>query len=147
MPFRKLSWVVLAVIGAGILQWIIIPAPQLPPPTRQPEAAWQPPAGQRPRPQKASELLRNAELWGKLPETEAERTLADPPWRFLGIVRNGAQRFVMIKIEGQPEQSLTVNDTLPGGSKILKIEDDALCLLINGKQRRLPIHKQGPQIL
>ena len=50
-------------------------------------------------------------------------------------------------MEGQPEQRLTINDKLPGGSTILKIETDTLCILIDGKKRRLGIYETGPKFL
>lgn len=148
MPFRKLFWVVLTVAGAGILLWIIIPAPQLPPPARQPEAAWQLPGGGKPEPRQALELLQKAELWGKETEKEAQKSaMTDPPWRFVGVIAHGAERYVLIKIEGQPQQQLKVGDSVPGGSKILDIEGTTLCLLVNGKKRKLDIYPQGRQIL
>lgn len=137
----------LAVTGVGILQWMIIPAPQLPPPARQPEAGWQLPAEQKTQPQKALELLRTAELWGKVPEVAAEAAPAEPRWRFVAVTIRGRERYVLIEIEGQPQQQLKIGDTVPGGSKILDIEGTALYLLVNGKKRKLDIYPHERRIL
>ncbi len=96
---------------------------------------------------KAMEILGKKSLWGKLPEAEAAKPLNDPEWRFLGFVTSGPERFLLIKVDGQPEQRLNINDKLPGGSKILAIENDRICLLVNGKKRSLGITKISQQAL
>lgn len=93
------------------------------------------------RPEKAAEILDKISPWGKLPAPGEQPSLNDPEWRFLGIVARGSERYVLIKIENQPELQLKVGDKLPGGSQILKIEDDSLCLLINGKKRKIGIYQ------
>lgn len=147
MPMRKLFWAALTVIGAGVLQWMLVPAPVLPPPGRVADAAWQLPAAQKPQPQEALEVLQNAGLWGKVTETEAQKPLTDPPWRLVGVITGGPERYVLIMIEGQPQQQLKVGDSVPGGSRILSIEDASLCLLVNGKKRKLDIYPQGSLVL
>ena len=144
---RKFLWVMLALVGVGIVLWTIIPAPPPPPPpARLPETAWQLPAGQKPPPQKALELLRTAELWGKVPEPAAQTAPAEPRWRFVAVAIRGAERYVLIEIQGQPQQQLKIGDTVPGGSKILDIEGATLCLLVNGQKRKLDIFPQERQI-
>lgn len=131
---------------AGIV-WFLAPGPMEPARSQQQTDPWSLPAvGEGPSP-KALEVLGRANLWGALPEVAAKASLNDPDWRFLGIVGSGAERFVLIKVEGLPERRLNVNDILPGGSKILKIEDDSLCILVNGSRRRLKIHNMGAQVL
>ncbi len=127
--------------------WWLAPAPPEPRPLRTGAEPWVLPEASRTQAEKAVAILNRTSLWGKLPEAEAAKSLNDPEWRFVGIVTNGKERFVMIKVEGQPEQSLTINDKLPGGSKILKIESDQICLLINGKKRSIGIYKTGPRVL
>lgn len=139
--------VFIALIVISYSEWLYAPAPTAPEPLPQAGEPWQLPQAPKAQREKAIEILNKTSLWGKLPDAAAARSLNDPEWRFLGVVKNGPERFVMIQIEGQPEKRLTVNDNLPGGSKILKIEDDALCLLVNGKKRSLAIYKQSPQIL
>lgn len=131
---------------AGIV-WILAPGPTEPARSVQRPDPWSlPTAGEGPS-GKTLEVLGKSNLWGTLPDVTAAAPLNDPDWRFLGLVRSGAERFVLIKIDGLPERRLNVNDTLPGGSKILKIEDDSLCILVNGARRRLKIHNMGPQVL
>jgi len=92
--------------------------------------------------QQSLAVLTGASLWGKLPETGAETSLNDPEWRFVGAVARGQERYVLVKIDHQPVMKLTQGDALPGGSKIISIENDRLCLMVNGKKRRLNIYPQ-----
>lgn len=79
-----------------------------------------------------------ANLWGAV-QTAAAESLIAPEWRFSGVAVNGHENLVMITIAGQPVQALKVRDQLPGGATILRIGDDHLCLLINGKKRKLDL--------
>ncbi len=137
----------LIIITTGYVEWIISPAPPVPKKMHLADEPWELPRLAEVQAGKALEILNRKSLWGKLPEKEAAAPPKNPEWHILGIVVNGAESFVLIKKEGQAEQSLRVNDMLPGGSKILKIEQDRICLLINGKKRSLGIHKTGPQVL
>lgn len=131
----------------GFAEWWLAPGPLVPKPSRRNAEAWALPEGPKAQSDQAVAILNRTNLWGKLPEAEAAKSLNDPEWRFIGIATNGPERFVMIKVEGQQEHRLTINDKLPGGSKILKIESDRICLLINGKARSLGIYRTGPQVL
>ncbi len=131
----------------GYIEWLYLPAPPLPKSLPAPAEPWQLPSVPKVQSAKALEVLSKTSLWGKLPEVEASKPLTDPPWRFLGIVTNGAERFVLIKTEGLPEKRLAVDDSLPGGSKIIRIDNDSICILINGKKRSLGIYRTGPQAL
>ena len=132
----------------GYAEWQLAPTPTTPKKMRLADEAWELPRLPDSQTNESLEILNRKSLWGKLPEKEASALPpANPEWRILGIAANGAERFVLIKKEGQPEQSLRVNDMLPGGSKILKIEQDRICLLVNGKKRMLGIYKTGPQVL
>lgn len=131
----------------GYAAWWLAPIPLEPKPARNVAEPWALPQVQKIQSSKALDALNKASLWGKLPEIETAKPLNDPEWRFVGIVTNGPERFVLINVEGQPEQKLSINDKLPGGSKILNIESDSLCILINGKKRSLGIYKMGPQVL
>ena len=143
---RRLAFLGLLIV-IGYAEWWLAPAPPAPKPSRRGAESWALPEAPKAQPEKAMAILNKTNLWGKLPEAEAAKSLNDPEWRFVGIATNGPERFVMIKVEGQPEHRLTINDKLPGGSKILKIESDRICLLINGKTRSLGIYKTGPQVL
>ncbi len=135
-------------IVTGYITWGIAPAPPETKPTLQSNVEpWSLPTITKAQPEKNVEILNKKSLWGNLPDKVNEKPLIDPEWRVLGIVTNGPDRFVLIKVEGQSEQRLGINDKLPGGSKILKIEEDRICLLLNGKKRILGINKMGPQVL
>ena len=134
-------------IVIGYVEWWLAPTPPASQQLSRGAEPWALAEVPRAQSEKAMAVLNKTNLWGKLPEAEATKPLNDPEWRFIGIVTNGPERFVMIKIEGQPEQRLSINDKLPGGSKILKIESDTICLLINGKKRSIGIYKTGSQVL
>lgn len=136
-----------SVIAIGYAGWWLAPSPPMPRAVPKVAAPWALPNVSKAQPEKAMATLNKTSLWGKLPEAAASRPLNDPEWRFLGIAANGSEHFVLIKVEGQPEQRLTINDKLPGGGKILQVENDTLCILINGKKRSLKIYKTGPQVL
>lgn len=136
-----------AMIALAGIFWILAPGPREPDRRIPPPESWELPQGLRAPPGISPEELARAGLWGKLPDAVAEGAMQDPPWRFLGVVRNGPERFVLIKFDGLPERKLGVNDELPGGSKILQIDEDSLCILVNGSRRKLSIYKTGPQIL
>lgn len=131
----------------GYAEWLISPAPPASKKMRLADESWELPRLLDAQTGRALEILKKKSLWGKLPESGAVAPPVNLEWHILGIAMNGAERFVLVKREGQAEQSLHVNDMLPGGSKILKIEQDRICLLVNGKKRSLGIYKTGPQAL
>jgi len=149
MSISSRAWLVflglLTVIGYAA--WWLAPIPPEPKPARITAEPWTLPQAQKTQSNKALETLNKASLWGKLPEIETAKPLNDPEWRFVGIVTNGSERFVLINVDGQVEQRLAMNDKLPAGSKILKIQNDSLCILINGKRRSLGIYTMGPRVL
>lgn len=141
-------WTVLGVITVtGVASWIASPEPREIVATAKDAEPWQVPKPARATTPAAVEALAKSPLWGNVAAATASTPLNDPDWRFLGIIKQGADRIVLIKVDGQPEQRLTINDKLPGGSEILDIGDDSLCILINGQKRRLAIYKTGTQIL
>ena len=139
--------VVAALVAVSFVEWLLAPAPAAPRRLPQVSEPWHIPQTPKSQQEKALAILKQANLWGKLPDAAASSAPINPAWRILGIVRDGPVRFVMIQFDGQPEQRLTVNDSLPGGSKILEIGDDRLCVLVNGKKRALSIYSQSRQIL
>ncbi|OIR06759.1 hypothetical protein GALL_110070 [mine drainage metagenome] len=143
------GWLILLalLVLAGYVEWLLAPTPPAPRALRRAAEPWVLPPIRKAQPEQAMALLNKTSLWGKLPAVEAAKSANDPEWHFLGIATNGSERYVLIKMEGQPEQRLTINDKLPGGSKILKIENDTLCILIDGKKRRLGIYETGPKFL
>lgn len=136
--------ILLAVLGlavAGTVMWdqVTLPAAGKPPVLR--EAPWQLPDIPGNDPKNALAVIAEHTLWGSVAAT-APPPLADPAWRFVGVMRNGNERHLMISIENKPLATLKEGDELPGGSKILTIADDHLCLLVNGHKRKIGIYRQ-----
>lgn len=127
---------------ASGLSWWLAPGPQTSHTVQRHDESWVLPVASSSHTEKSAEKsvagIVAANLWGAV-QKAAEESLIAPEWRFYGVVVNGQEKLVMIAIEGQPPQSLKVADQLPGGAKILKINDDHLCLLIKGKKRKLDI--------
>lgn len=151
MPNPSRSWLLFLILLSLLCyaEWLLVPPPAAPKKLQLADEAWVlPTLSQSPTDAALAVLVRINTLWGKLPEKDvAPAGPVNPSWRIVGVAGNGAERFVMIKVEGQPEQSLAVNDKLPGGSKILSIGQESICLLVNGKKRTLSFYKTTPQIL
>jgi hypothetical protein len=63
-------------------------------------------------------------------------------WSIKGMLQEGSSRFVLVSIDDKPAEPLGVGQTLPSGEKILQIEPDRLCILINGTRRSLEIRSR-----
>lgn len=61
------------------------------------------------------------------------------PWSLTGSYSIGGQSFVLIRFDNKTAEPLKVGDSLPGGARILDIQQDKLCILIDGKRRALAI--------
>lgn len=147
----RLEWGVVSLAVAGVavavIAWFAAPGPPaVNTGAREPERWQLPQPAKGPSPQMVDALAK-APLWGNLPAGTGSAEAIDPAWRFIGIGRRGDDKFVLIKVAGQPERRLAINDELPGGSRIVEISDDSLCILINGNRRKLAIHGTGAQAL
>ncbi len=127
----------LMMFAAGV-SWWLAPDPKPRPRAQASEESWKLPAVSRSDPERAIAAIVAANLWGSV-QTSAEASLNDPDWRFSGVTVSGQETLVMVAIDGQPMRTLKAGDELPGGAKILKINNDHLCLLINGKRRKLDL--------
>jgi hypothetical protein len=129
-------------LAAG-LSWWFAPGPQTRLQAQSREESWILPVASRANAEKSAEKsvasIAAANLWGATAKMAAEVPLIDPEWRFSGVTARGKEKLVMITIEGQPLQTLKEGDQLPGGAKILQINNDHLCLLIKGKRRKLDL--------
>lgn len=129
-------------ILASAVSWWFAPGPQAPRTAQRQNESWAlPAASSGPAEQSAEKSVAAiiaANLWGTV-QAAVEQSLIAPEWRISGVAVNGQENLVMIAVEGQPLQTLKAGDLLPGGAKILKINNDHLCLLIKGKNRKLDI--------
>jgi|GEM_PF-1865327 len=135
---------IFAILAGSItgLIWLMVPGPA---PLRVlplAETPWILPVQPVSNTKDALLTLSSATLWGKLADT-VQPSDSEPEWRFVGTMLRGQDRSVIIKKDNQLEQTLVVGDSLPGGSKIISIDSDRLCLLINGQKRSLYIYPQG----
>lgn len=138
---------IFAALAIGVVIWFLAPSPAVRELPEQPAEPWKVPLGPKQSTGIAVEGLGKSSLWGVMPDAASAVSLNDPDWRILGIVKAGKERFVLVKVDGQPERRLTVDDKLPGGSVILGIGDDSLCVLVNGARRKLGIYKTDSQVL
>lgn len=139
--FGKLT-ALLMMLASG-LSWWLAPSPQAPLPVQGRADSWMLPVVSRSTVERSAEksvaAIGAANLWGAAVQAVAEVVMIEPEWRFSGVTISGQEKLVMITIQRQPMQTLKAGDELPGGAKILKINDDHLCLLIKGKKRKLDI--------
>ena len=142
MSYRRIFTAVLLLAAIAVIEWLMVPTPAAIKPGSIPDVPWKIPTLAAGNSKDALGTLTSINLWGKLADN-VQPDEGDPEWRFLGAMIRGNERHVVIKKENQPEQTLVPGDILPGGSKIVSIESDRLCLLINGTKRSLYIYPQG----
>ncbi len=139
---RKPFYLAIVLLGIAYLQWWQVPLPTLPPGAPVQEAPWALPMARQFDTKQQVATLAAASLWGK--SAQAAVTLATPPpdpaWRILGAMLRGPERYLLIKIEGEPERTLMIGESLPGGGQIVEIRDNAVCVLVNKKRRLLAIN-------
>lgn len=130
--------VVVALLAA--LMWVATPTPA--PPSVSAVAAdnWKLPDLAKDETTKHLSAIATRNLWGDALAPPAP--ISKPEWRFVGVVNNGHERSLLISIDNKPAEMLQAGGKLPGGSEILKINEDRICILINGQKRILPIYRQ-----
>lgn len=140
--FNNINVMVLIVIGlsAGVI-WQRLPEPEAPKSLTVVAEPWRLPTLPETDLRKSAETITAKNLWGAVIPAQ-QVPLNDPEWHFVGAVKNGPEHYVLIRVEQNPVETLKVGDSLPGGAKILKIGEDRLCVLVNGKKRALGIYRQ-----
>jgi hypothetical protein len=146
-PRRRLAAIV--VIGVlGLAGWRIFGASMPTESATEVGDAWDLPGRGDIAGDKLLEGLLAVDPWGlgrsvyERPKSVAAGEPAEAPprrWSFKGMLQEGPNRFVLVSIDGKPAEPLSVGQTLPSGEKILQIEPDRLCILINGQRRSLEI--------
>lgn len=131
-------WLVpIATIG---LAAILAPAPSAIQPNTDEVAGFELPAEVTPRNYETKlAKLDERNLWGNVRSLSEPQVLTDPKWWLSGTGGVDKERFVIMEREGSQPEFLKVGDNLPGKAKILEIQQDALCILIEGKKRKLPV--------
>lgn len=149
MGLSARAWILPLVLPlmAGWMAWGTSPELPAAKAARLTEEQWA--LGRIPAPdlKKAYDYLSTVSIWGKVEAVKKDEPLTDPAWRFLAVMVNGTEKYVVIDIEKQPNRLLKVGDQLPGGAKIHEISRGSVCVIVNGKKRSLPIYPQGRQIL
>lgn len=144
LHFISNNIIILLLVAAGVAAgwiWKALPDPAAPRPAAATAEKWQLPTHAEPDHKKNAEAIVARNLWGAVVKAQ-DVPLNDPEWRFAGVFRNGPERYVLISIDKKPAEMRKEGDTLPGGSKILKISEDNLCVLVNGKRRTLEVYRR-----
>ena len=71
-----------------------------------------------------------------------EESLTPPDWRIAGVYAKGPQSAIIISVPGQPDQTLGLGATLPGGARIAGISAERLCIVVDGRRLSLNIHRE-----
>ena len=142
MNLRRFYILALVLSGFAVVVWLVVPTPKEVRSLSVAQESWKLPTQPVFNTKDILATLNSAGLWGKLAEIVQPSDI-EPEWRFIGAMGRGQERQVIIKKTNQPEQILVPGDSLPGGSKILSIDNDRICLLINGQKRSLYIYPHG----
>jgi hypothetical protein len=86
--------------------------------------------------------LKERNLWGDAvmaSAVAASEPLTAPDWNIIGVASNTAVTTLLLSFSNAPERliELKVGESLPGGAKIMGIEQDKIRILLNGKPRQL----------
>jgi len=139
--------ITLAIIGiAAVLIWVNSPTPAGLGSAAPSREEWRLPsaikAATETETEKRVQTLSTRNLWGTVTAAALPEIPHDPAWRIAGVITVGAERQVVLNIENRPVELLKVGGKLPGGSQILSIGNDRLCVLVNGQRRELDIRQR-----
>lgn len=130
----------LAPLVAAGFGTFLAPAPAPIKPSNEKATSFELPTEVTPRNYESSlPKLDGRNLWGNVRPLSESQVPIDPRWWLSGTGGVDKDRFVIMEREGSPSEFLKAGDSLPGKAKILEIQDDALCILIEGKKRKLPV--------
>lgn len=129
----------MAIIAATC--WLLAPEPEPPRSAPARAEAWSLPQLPEHDSKKSIESIAARNIWGVVDEKAAKA----PEWNVLGIVRSGADRFVLLAYEGKPVETLKVGDALPDGSVIARIETDRFFVrTVDHKEIAFGMYKNAP---
>lgn len=118
-------------IMAAVICWFGAPTPALPQAQARLAEPWSLPKLAEHDSKKSLEAINARNLWGSV----AADAPKQPEWHVLGIVRSGADRFILLTIDGKPAEMLKVGDALPDGAKIVQIEKGRFFVMTPDKKK------------
>ena len=143
LPSRQLLPIGL-ILASALLAWTAAPSPAPPRLGAAAQEAWEAPTIPARQPAKWIAAIKRRQLWGADGEAAegGAGPLAKPGWHIAGVAVQGRSAVALISVGDQPSRSYQAGDDTPDGAKILKIEEDRLRILDNGKERILEIYRQ-----
>lgn len=115
--------------------WFALPEPVQPKTITLATEPWRLPTPALRDSAKAIESITARKLWGEMAANAASAAPPEPPWKVMGIARNGAERFILLAYEDKPITLLKVGDALPDGMKIARIDDDRFLVITADKKK------------
>ena len=130
------------ILVAAAICWFGTSVPAMPKPLPPITEPWSLPKPVERDSKKSIDAINARNLWGVVVVVEAPKK---PEWHVLGIVKNGADRFILLAYEDKPIEMLKVGDALPDGLKIVEIEEDRFFVMTTDKKKlAFGIYKHDP---
>jgi hypothetical protein len=121
--------------------WFGVPEPTVPRPLKAVSEPWDLPKLAERETKKSLDAITARNLWGVV----AANAPKEPEWRVSGIARSGADRFILLALDGKPVEILKVGDAMPDGAKIVQIEADRFFVMTADKKKlAFGIYKNEP---
>lgn len=93
------------------------------------------------------EGLRRSALWGAIADAPAGPDAKAREWRIVGITGAALKRTVILQFGDERILPLSAGDKFPDGTLIVEVQENGVCVSMNGKKRRLLLPGQAlPQI-
>lgn len=142
MKARSLVAYLLALAAVFYLQWQSLPPLPAAAPAVAPVDSWQLPELHRADLAAAYKTFMARAPWGSIQAGTAGGPGPEPRWSLAGTMHRGGERYLLLRLEGQPVRYLSVGDSLPGDHEILAIHEDTVCVRVNKKRRLLRVFER-----
>jgi len=116
---------------ATVTCWFGVPEPVVPKMIASASDPWSLPTLREHDSKKSIDIINARNLWGVVAGDAAR----EPEWHILGIVRSGADRFILLAYDDKPVEMIKVGDMLPDGARIVKIENDRFFVITADKKK------------
>lgn len=123
-------WLALALVAVAT-SWFGVPEPTVQAAAAPQASAWDLPKLPQNESRRSLDGINARNLWGVV----AADAPKPPDWKVVGIGHSGADRFVMVAIDGKPAEVLRSGDALPDGAKIVQIENERFLVLTADKKK------------